>query len=458
MSTALAIIDKITAVEFFKPGASSPILERVKKEARELAATFDVSTPAGQEGLRKLAAQLGKTKNKIENEGKALVAGEKARLKVIDVERSLVWDEMESLQKEVRQPLTDFENAEKDRVAKHEEKLAELIGSGECAQREWQNLTVEFMAGKLKEIQSMEYDWQEFIGRARVAVVTSITQIKEAIQKRQTADAEKVELERLRADAARREQEEREARIAQAAKEEAERKAEIVRQEALVAAETERLRVEAEKFEAEARAKAAEELHRLAEEEAVREREQAAERERLAEEQRVAAEEKARKDAAEAAERLEAEKRQREQEAIAAEERLQAEKVRAEAQRKADSERAANLAKVAEEERQKAIEDERERAALAARDAAAAAEASRIAAVEAERHRAEDARKAEAEETAKRERNKAHAAKINGEVRDALMKATGDLPDPQLALSFGQSTAIIAAIAKGLIPHCKINY
>ena len=39
------------------------------------------------------------------------------------------WDRLEALQKEVRQPLTDWENREKNRIAEHEAAIAEMAST-----------------------------------------------------------------------------------------------------------------------------------------------------------------------------------------------------------------------------------------------------------------------------------------------------------------------------------------
>lgn len=372
-TTALATIENITAVDFFKPGASKSILDNLKEEARAIASSLDVSKNADRDAMRSLAAKLGKTKTKLDAAGKDLVAGEKARLKLIDTERGVVWDDLEALQKEVRQPLTDWENAEKDRVARHEAELAELISAGEFTLQNWQALPVETMKDRLAEIQNSNYDWEEFIGRAKSAVVTSIFQIKDAIAKREKADADAAELAKLREEQAKREQQEREAKIAAEAKAAAEAEARAREERAAKAAQEEKERVERERFEAEARAKAAE--------------------------------------------------------------------VRREAE----------AAKAKQE-----AEDAEKRHAEAVRLAEEKAKADQAAAVEAERQRQIDDKAAEDAEKAKREANTKHLAKINREVRDALMRACTLLDVDIFTEAVAQE--LTAAIAKGLIPHTKINY
>lgn len=436
--TTLAVIETINALDFFKSGAHTDILARLKVEVREKAKDLDISIAKDREEMRSLAAKVAKTKNGLDKAGKELVEDEKKRLKLIDKERGIVWDELQALQDEVRHPLTDWENTEKDRVAKHESALADLVQAGIYTEQNWQTLPIDAMKDRLAEIMASKIDWEEFLGRAKAAVVVTVGQIKSAIQKRETLESERAELERLRAEQAKRDQQEREERIAREAKEAAEAAARLREEERAREAEVERQRIEAEKHEAEARAKQAEAL-------------------------RIAAEEKGKRDAEEALERLKAEQeRAAEQAALAAqiaaehakeaEERLAAEQARAAAHAKF-------MAQQAEDEKVALLQAEKRRAAEAAKAAeerekatAQRAETDRKAAVEAERKRQEDEQAAVREAADKREADRTHSAKINREVRDAIVSHIFSDDAEEIAKE------LTVAIAKGLIPHVKINY
>lgn len=178
------------------------------------------------------------------------------------------------------------------------------------------------------------------------------------------------------------------------------------------------------------------ELARLQKEAAEREQRERDDRLRAeaAEKSRLAAEAEAKEAARiafEAAEqaRLKIEREKADAEAAAA---------RAEAERVAAQERA----RVEAEEL--AAKVERDRIAAAER-----AERDRVAAIEAERKRVADEKAAQDAETAKREANKKHRAKINNEVRAALVA---------LGLTEDQGTAVVTELAQGNIPHTRIAY
>lgn len=296
MSTALVHLETLPAVEIFKPGAIDPILGAIKTEVRRQASELDISTEANRKAIASLAFKVAKSKTFIDEQRKALVADEKKRLKKIDEEGARIWSELESLQKEIRQPLTDWEQAEKNRVAAHERELTEIANAGTETQGNWKALGSVCIQERIREVETDPHNWEEFATRAAGVKALAIHQMRESLALAQKDEAEAAELARLRAEAAEREKKEREETIAREATLKAER-----------AAEAERKRLEAERLQAEARA-------------------------RQAEEQREQAAQKAARDAQEAAERAEREK----QAAIEAErQRVEQEKRRAEAEEQA---------------------------------------------------------------------------------------------------------------------------
>jgi len=175
------------------------------------------------------------------------------------------------------------------------------------------------------------------------------------------------------------------------------------------------------------------------------------EREKLAaEERRIAREEQLQREAAERA-RIEAEAEaqkalQAERDRAARELREAAEAAKAERDAAERRDREASEALAAAERRRQ------EDAAKAERDRIAAeqkAQAERDAAVADERQRAIAQAKAERDEAARREANVAHRRKIN---RDAMA------PLLLIGLTEEQAQAVIVAIAKGEVPHVRIEY
>ncbi len=179
------------------------------------------------------------------------------------------------------------------------------------------------------------------------------------------------------------------------------------------------------------------ELARLQQEQAAREQKEREDKiaADAAERARVEAETRAAREAAETAAKAERERQRIAQEAVDAIARAE----KAEADKKAAAEKA-------ERDRQAAAEAA-ERARVAAEEKA---DRDRVAAIEAERKRIADAKAAEDAATAKREANLKHVAKINKAAADALVECAG--LEPKVA------HIVIAAIARGEIPHVSIAY
>lgn len=317
MSTALVHVETMTAVEIFRPGAIDPILNSIKEEVRKQAAQLDISTDANRKAIASLAFKVAKSKTFIDGQRKNLVADEKKRLASIDAEGRRIWNELESLQQEVRKPLTDWEQADKDRIAAHEEALAEIAGTGNFTAQNWQTIPAVAIGERMKEMEADfgQRQWEEFAVRAAGIKAVAARQMTDALHRAEKAEQEKAELERLRAEAAERQQKEREERIAREAAEVAEADARRRAEEAAKKAEAERQRVERERLQAEARAQAAEAARIASEERAEAARiaaQKKAEADKLAaieaERQRVAEEARRMKQEAETRERNKAHK------------------------------------------------------------------------------------------------------------------------------------------------------
>lgn len=401
--TDLAVITSVQAIvpsEFFKAGGSKSVLDALKEEVRKQAAALDISTETGRKAIASLAYKVARSKTALEEQGKALVVELKAQSNAIDKERAIVWGEMEALQVEVRKPLTDWENAEKARIAAHEDALSSLRNASilpglySIADAE---VAIELTMSLYKSRK-----WEEFEKPATESKNAALYELHEALEKAKRAEEARIEAELLAAEARERAIKEREEAAAKSAKEEAERKAAEQARIAQEAAERERRRIENERIEAEARAKQAEAQRVAAEREAG---------EKLIRQTR---------EAEIAAERAAARERQLEQERLDA---LQ----QAELRRQREAEQAERRAK----------------------EAAEKAERDRQAAIEAERARVAEEKRKEAAEAEARARDKAHKAEINREALAGLVK---------IGMSADQGKIIIAAIAKGEIPHVRIEY
>lgn len=334
-TTALATIERMTALQVFAPGAVDPLLDGIAAEVRR--ADIDVTTEKGRRAIASLAYKVARTKTFLDDMGKDLVAQWKVRSNAVDTERRKIRDRLDALRDEARKPLDDYEAANEKRIAAHKEVIAEIERASIFAVL---NPSSDEIATRLASLREPDTrDWQEFAAKATSVRVATVALLRERHAAALATEAQAAELERLRAEAAERERQD-------AAEKQRQREAAI----AAKAAEDARIAAELKaREEAEAAERAAEaERQRIALETAERERAAAAEREQL-EAERLAAEERAaqaERDRAEAAglneRKLAAAAEQAERDRVAA---VEAERARvAEAQRVADAETARRLA------------------------------------------------------------------------------------------------------------------
>lgn len=276
---ALVTIETLTPAVVFADGGVESIISKLEAEVRSI--TTDISTDSGRKSIASLAYKVARSKTALDDMGKELVSDLKAKAGKIDAERRVIRERLDALKDEVRKPLTDWENAEKDRVAAHEAALLAIVESPEYGRTE----TASELSARLNYLRNYpSREWQEFSERAAATLKGEIARTVDLLATAERLEAERAELERLRAEQAAREKQEREERIAREAAEraraEAEAKAKREADEAATKAEAERRRVEKEKADAIARAERAEAERKAAAERAEREKVAAVEAER----------------------------------------------------------------------------------------------------------------------------------------------------------------------------------
>ncbi|WP_180163667.1 hypothetical protein [Acinetobacter sp. YH12069] len=268
----LEIADQNIVVSAFrKPGGTAELFERIAQEARSHVP--DVTTKKGRDQIGSLALKISKSKTFIEKCGKELVADQKAKIKLIDDDRIAVVKKFDDLRNEILAPRDAWEQAEKDRVVKHEEAVQFIKDHTPAA-----DATSLKLKGDIEFLENLEIgsQYEEYEEQAKLTKFETLEALRKALADREKYEAEQAELERLRQAEQARLQCEHEERIAREAAEKATREAE---EKARFEAE----RVQREKLEAEqreARLKAEKEAALLREEQL---KQQAIEREKQAE-------------------------------------------------------------------------------------------------------------------------------------------------------------------------------
>jgi hypothetical protein len=419
--TSLAVIETTSASLVYAPGALTALVDKLKQEVRAQLATLDVSIPSQRARIISLSARVASAKVKLDKLGDSLIEEHRAVVTAVNADRKVMRDDMDAFKVEVRKPVTDLENAEKERVAAHEAIIHQIEELGRLDRP----LNLEEIADRAGQVSTLaDRDWQEFKQRAVGAKVMAMEALSEAQDRAIEARRLREQAERLEAEARERAIKEREEAAAKAAKEAAERRAEERAWIARQAAIQEQQRIENERIEAEARAKQAEAERIAVEQKAERDLKEAAHRAVLAAQE-----------AADSERRAIAKERQR----LADQ---QAEAARAAAAAEARRIRDAEHAEAARKDAEKLAEQDR-------LQAAAKAKRDQEAAVEAERQRVAAQKKADAEEAEKRAKNRAHRLKIDNEVLGAIVAL--DIP-------MDRAQDLLIAIAKGAVPHVTISY
>ncbi len=227
-TNALAVINEKNVVQFFAEKGLDPVLEKIREEV----ASFkpDMTTETGRAAIASFAFKIAKMKNRMDDLGKQLVSGIKQQAKVIDAERSRAWDVIEALQHQVRKPLTEWEEKEKQRVANHKSTLDSISGSLALPI----NVSIAEIESRLVALSTfVGKDFEEFSDLTNQTLNNAIEQLTFKLDAMKKAEADRLELVRLQQaeeDRKRKEREEEIARDAAAkAKKEAEDKAETDR-------------------------------------------------------------------------------------------------------------------------------------------------------------------------------------------------------------------------------------
>lgn len=271
---------------FTTANAIDPLLERVRREIDGFHA--DVTTDKGRKSIATMAYKVAKAKTYLDDAGKALADQQKEIPKKIDACRKRIRDTLDQWKDEVRAPLTEWEAAEKNRIAGHKSNI-ELLSSL------WQveGLDAATIKRRLAQADGFAIDdtCEEFKAEYAAEKDAAVASLRKSLAAREKYEAEQAELARLRAAEEARKQKEREEQIAREAAESARRAAEAkAASEAKVAedaarrereaAERRELELKLQAEQAERRAVEAEaKAKREAEQKAAHEAEEAAKRE-----------------------------------------------------------------------------------------------------------------------------------------------------------------------------------
>lgn len=264
-STELVIVEQLNIMDVFTGDSLTDLLREIEAKAKGFTPT--VEHAKGRQQIKSMAHKVSKSKVVLDDLGKGLVANWKAQSKKVDEQRKIARDTLDALRDEIRQPLTEWEEAEAERQAM-EKIVKEMEAAHETALAEhalW--LRQKDIEAKEAELARIEEERQQKAEAERIQ--------KERIEREEKMKREAAEAAKKQAEA------EAQAKIAEAESKEREAKE--------AAAKAERDRIAAEERAKIEKERAVEEARRVAKEEAYR-----IERERLEDQARQKAEDDAR--------------------------------------------------------------------------------------------------------------------------------------------------------------------
>lgn len=256
---------------------------------------FDYESQQGNRDARSHVYKLRQTKAAVEKARKKEKAASLEYGRRVDSEAKEIASELDDMISVHAKPLDEIEQRERDRIQKHQDKLAYMRGLAEQTETDDGDVftssdyqkAVDYLDGV-----KIDDTWEEFVSEAAKVKDESLAIVRRRLAERQKYESEQAELERLRKEAEARAQQERDEQIRREATARAEREAEERAKKEREAAERRELelklaaeKAEREKAEAQQRADRAaketeERMRREAEEAKRREIAEAEKRER----------------------------------------------------------------------------------------------------------------------------------------------------------------------------------
>ena len=172
------------------------LIANIADIAKEQASGVSLDNPKELKKLSSISREVASLKVKIDDFGKSLVEDAKKSIKVVDNNRKLVRDNLDALRDAIRQPLTDFENAEKARIQAKDDAVRL------CSKhKEFLTPTADELKGFLSEVEQLNpADFGEFAEQITVERQTAIDALKLRIEKQEEIDRQAAEIERLKAE------------------------------------------------------------------------------------------------------------------------------------------------------------------------------------------------------------------------------------------------------------------
>lgn len=250
--TSLAVIDTLENSALFASGGVTDAQLAAGREWYLANAPKGIETEEKRTALKRFARPLQKLRTGIEARAKEFTGETKRKLAAIDTEKRRLVLLVGGIEDEVLGPLTAWEQEEETRKMRLAGKVKMLENMANFAD----NPDIELLEETIRAVESYDTSpMQEYKVSAESTIVAVLKRLKPELERRKVAEAERAELERLRADAAARAEADRQAEASQMWTERVKAAVEAERKRAADAAAAEYAAMEAQAADKEHRTK-----------------------------------------------------------------------------------------------------------------------------------------------------------------------------------------------------------
>lgn len=223
--TDLVLAEGASLVDLYKKdedGKSKliPMIETIENEVR--AEVFSTATKKDRDHIASVAYKVSRSKSALDKAGEELKAEAQKVVNSVNADRKMVKDRLDALRDETRKPLTEWENAEKERQQKISDTLALMDVNALAAHMEPVDIR-----NRMSQVNAIDLEapfWGDQKAEAELAKAKCMEEWPAVLEAAEKRVAEVAELEELRRE--RVEREEREAKEKAEAEEQARREQE----------------------------------------------------------------------------------------------------------------------------------------------------------------------------------------------------------------------------------------
>lgn len=188
MKTELEQIEKMLPAKLFKPKFMGTLLKAIEVEAT--AELPDAETAEGRKAITSLAYKVARSKTTIDDLGKNFVAEQKAAIAGIDDVRRMARQFLDQVKINVRQPLTDWEEAEQFRIGKIQDKIQVIKTLGELTDEMGVTIPAATLDANIEKLRYMKItkvyaEYQDEAINAKNAAIVALTEAVPAQEERE---------------------------------------------------------------------------------------------------------------------------------------------------------------------------------------------------------------------------------------------------------------------------------